>query len=182
MRRSSRRGRAGVGKGKPFAAGYSSPKETWNASRSQGSSRTGSRNWLSASFREGACARGYQPRLGAGSLPVAANGHSHRARGRIPEYLLTEPDSQYRENGSTFGQQSPEPRPGMKPTPTPLYDMVPIRHAPRQCEIPATPAFYPPLARGKPEHWTRSAEMAMNSWKQAARTGKSPRILNGARQ
>jgi len=67
-----------------------------------------------------------------------------------------------------LGNITLQPAPGGKLTLAPFYDMVPMRHAPRQGEIRPVPAFHPPVSRGNPAHWTQSGEMALDFWQQVS--------------
>jgi hypothetical protein len=58
-----------------------------------------------------------------------------------------------------------------------------MRHAPRQGEIPPTPAFHPPVARGGREQWQTAGELARTFWQHAAADDRiSPDFRSVARE
>ena len=67
-----------------------------------------------------------------------------------------------------LGNITLQPRPDGRLGLAPLYDMVPMRHAPRQSEVPPTPAFHPPVARGNRTRWTEAGAMAADFWRRAS--------------
>jgi hypothetical protein len=71
-----------------------------------------------------------------------------------------------------LGNITLQPYPGGMLTLAPLYDTVPMRHAPRQGESPPTPTFHPPVSRGNSEHWRQSGEMALDFWQQVSRNAR----------
>lgn len=67
-----------------------------------------------------------------------------------------------------LGNITLQPRPDGRLGVAPLYDMVPMRHAPRQSEVPPTPEFHPPVARGDRTRWTEAGTMAADFWRRAS--------------
>ncbi|MFP4607229.1 MAG: HipA domain-containing protein [Thiohalospira sp.] len=66
-----------------------------------------------------------------------------------------------------LGNITLQPQPGGTLTLAPLYDILPMRHAPRQGEVPPTPDFQSPVARGDGEQWRTAGEWARTFWQRA---------------
>jgi len=49
----------------------------------------------------------------------------------------------------------------------PVYDMLPMRHAPVRGEVPPTPAFTAPVQRVEAATWDRAVKMAADFWRRA---------------
>ncbi|KPV41867.1 hypothetical protein AN478_00230 [Thiohalorhabdus denitrificans] len=78
-----------------------------------------------------------------------------------------------------LGNITLQPRPDGRLALAPLYDMVPMRHAPRQSEVPPTPEFHPPVSRGNRTRWAETGAMAADFWRRA---GADERVSEAFRE
>lgn len=66
-----------------------------------------------------------------------------------------------------LGNITLQPRPDGRLALAPLYDTVPMRHGPRQGEVPPAPKFHPPASHGDRTLWAETGEMAAALWERA---------------
>jgi hypothetical protein len=86
-------------------------------------------------------------------------------------------------NDQHLGNITLQPRPDGTLGLAPLYDILPMRHTPRQGEIPPTPAFHPPVTRGGREQWQTAGELAHTFWQRVAADNRlSPDFRSVARE
>lgn len=78
-----------------------------------------------------------------------------------------------------LGNITLQPHPAGHLVLAPAYDVLPMRHAPRQTELPPTPAFRVPVCRGPRPQWQRAGETAMVFWQ---RVSRDERISEGFRE
>ncbi|MCG5497513.1 HipA domain-containing protein [Ectothiorhodospira variabilis] len=67
-----------------------------------------------------------------------------------------------------LGNLNLQPHPDGRLALAPVYDMLPMLHAPRPGEVPPTPVFKPPPAHGSIEPWRQGGAMALDFWRRAA--------------
>ncbi|MCG5520326.1 HipA domain-containing protein, partial [Ectothiorhodospira sp. 9905] len=67
-----------------------------------------------------------------------------------------------------LGNLTLQPHPDGRLALAPVYDMLPMLHAPRPGEVPPTPVFQPPPAHGGIELWRQGGAMALDFWRRAA--------------
>ena len=109
----------------------------------------------------------------------AGQGWSRAAAGMVRQGWLAEDDRARIVIAETFadwientdqhlGNITLQPQSDGPLTLAPLYDMVPMRHAPRQGEVPPMPAYRVPASRGDPGRWAQAGAMAARFWSRAA--------------
>ncbi len=67
-----------------------------------------------------------------------------------------------------LGNLSLQPHPDGRLALAPIYDMLPMGHAPRPGEVPPTADFRPPPAHAGVEPWREGGAMALEFWRRAA--------------